>query len=59
MLDRWTGLLSPSEVNDAVNYVADTVLFAGSIFLLAAAIPAGSTGTNLIRQAEYSGKAES
>jgi hypothetical protein len=56
MLDRWTGLLSPSEVNDAVNYVADTVLFAGSIFLLAAAIPAGSTGT---RQAEYSGKAES
>jgi uncharacterized membrane protein len=49
----------PSEVNNAVNYVADTVLFAGSIFLLAAAIPAGSTGTNLMRQAEYSAKAQS
>lgn len=29
----------PSEMNTAVNYIADTLLFAGSILLLAAAIP--------------------
>jgi uncharacterized membrane protein len=32
----------PSEMNTAVNYIADTLLFAGSIFLLAGAIPAGA-----------------
>jgi uncharacterized membrane protein len=29
----------PSEINNAVNYIADTLLFAGSIFLLAASSP--------------------
>jgi uncharacterized membrane protein len=40
----------PSEMNTAVNYVADTLLFAGSIFFLAAAIPAKSNEPGLGRQ---------
>jgi uncharacterized membrane protein len=31
----------PSQMNTAVDYIADTLLFAGNIFLLAGAIPAG------------------
>jgi uncharacterized membrane protein SirB2 len=30
----------PSQLNTAVDYIADTLLFAGNIFLLAGAIPA-------------------
>lgn len=33
----------PSEINTADNFIADTLLFAGSIFLLAEAIPASSS----------------
>jgi hypothetical protein len=33
--------VQPPEVNNAVNYIAGTTLFAGSIFLLAATIPVG------------------
>jgi uncharacterized membrane protein len=40
----------PSEMNTAVNYIADTLLFAGSIFLLAAAIPAGASIPDLVQQ---------
>jgi hypothetical protein len=32
----------PSEINNAVNYIADTLLFARSIFLLAASSPVQS-----------------
>ena len=33
----------PSQLNTAVDYIADTLLFAGNIFLLAGALPAGSS----------------
>lgn len=40
----------PSEINTAVNYIADTLLFAGNIFLLAAAIPASSSSSSFVPQ---------
>ncbi len=40
----------PSQVNTAVNYIADTLLFAGSIFLLAAAIPSRPERSDLVRE---------
>jgi uncharacterized membrane protein len=51
--------MQPSEVNNAVNYIADTTLFAGSIFLLAAAIPVGSRSASSVRQAEHAGNSGS
>lgn len=36
----------PSELATADNYLFDTLLFAGNVFLLAAAIPGGSNGGN-------------
>jgi hypothetical protein len=30
----------PSQMNEATNYIADTLLFAGTILLLAGALPA-------------------
>jgi uncharacterized membrane protein len=41
----------PSEMTTAINYIADTLLFAGSIFLLARALPATSGSSGAIRQA--------
>jgi hypothetical protein len=41
----------PEEVINAVNYVFDTLLFAGSIFLMAEAIPARSRSSGAVRQA--------
>ena len=41
----------PSEMITAVNYIADTLLFAGCIFLLAGALPATSGSSGAIRQA--------
>jgi uncharacterized membrane protein YphA (DoxX/SURF4 family) len=38
----------PSELATADNYLFDTLLFAGNIFLLAAAISAGSTGPGVV-----------
>ncbi|MGC9998209.1 MAG: hypothetical protein ABSE79_23075 [Terriglobia bacterium] len=37
----------PSQLNTAVDYIADTLLFAGSIFLLAGAIPAAPSLSSL------------
>jgi uncharacterized membrane protein YphA (DoxX/SURF4 family) len=51
--------MQPSEVNNAVNYIADTTLFAGSIFLLAAAIPVGSRSASSVRQAGHAGNSGS
>jgi hypothetical protein len=51
--------MQPSEVNNAVNYIADTTLFAGSIFRLAAAIPIGSRSTSSIRQTGHAGNSGS
>ena len=41
----------PSEMIEALNYIFDTLLFAGSIFLLAAALPERSGSSGAIRPA--------
>jgi uncharacterized membrane protein len=42
---------TPAEIITAVNYIGDTLLFAGAIFLVAAALPAASGETSAVRQA--------
>jgi hypothetical protein len=42
--------VQPSEANNAVNYIGDITLFAGSIFLLAATIPVGFRSASAIRE---------
>jgi uncharacterized membrane protein len=41
----------PSEINTADNFIADTLLFAGSIFFLAEAMPASSVSSDSVREA--------